>query len=57
MFLRLWLADIFNIMEDHGRYLEVQEAQAFSDKVDAGLHHDHVILPHHWSSSADSYPT
>ena len=38
MLLRLWLADLFNFMEDHCRYLEEQQAQAFSDKVDAGLH-------------------
>ena len=34
---RIWLADIFNFMEDHSRYLTEEQAKRFSKLVEASL--------------------
>ena len=35
--LRVWLADIFNFMEDHGRYLSEEQAKHFTKMVETSL--------------------
>ena len=35
--LRVWLADIFNFMEDHCRYLSEEQAKHFAKMVETSL--------------------
>ena len=35
---RVWLAEIFNFLEDHSRYISEEQAKHFREKIDTLLH-------------------